>query len=125
MLSAQQLCSYVMLVPTLLHDPSLQAAADGDVVGVLQPLSMGAVSPWFLAHIVDVLQAGSHGRNAPLSLPIPVSGGDQVRRVLTCTSGGQCTTIKLNPVNPRNKGRGAHSWTQRQQRHRKQEQQRE
>ncbi len=57
-----------------------QAGAEGDAVGVVQHLSAGgAVSPWCLAHVGELLGgAGGPRRSAPLTHTLPVSGGDQV-----------------------------------------------
>lgn len=55
------------------------AALDADAQKVVQVLSgSGVVSPWFMAHVFDVLR-GYHPRSASLlSRPLPLFGGDQV-----------------------------------------------
>ena len=56
---------------------TVQAAADGDVLGVQQRCS-SACSPWFMAHVGDILAAD---RAAPgiLGRNLPHAGGDQVQ----------------------------------------------
>jgi hypothetical protein len=67
----------------------------------------GAVSPWFMSHVYDVLKAGAAGAPGSrqgrggglrggaasvLERPLPLSGGDQVGgcSTLACCSGSLC-----------------------------------
>lgn len=81
------------MVLRLLHG-LLLAVAEGEPQGVVEVLAGGgAVSPWFMSHVYDLLRAPTRGTvgarglrgggASALDRPLPLSGGDQVGRLRT------------------------------------------
>lgn len=64
----------------LLPGPPLQACVEAEVQRVVEVLSSsGAVSPWFMAHMYEVMRAAPR-TSTTIDRPLPLFGGDQVMR---------------------------------------------
>ena len=89
----------------------LQAMVELEVQRVVEVLSSsGAVSPWFMAHMYEIMKASAGGGQRAASVierPLPLFGGDQVRAadqrggiICLASSPGQLTIFQHRPPKP-------------------------